>query len=252
MYGAWEMLARIDAHPYALIAGLAIAMLFQTVWMISAIRVARRDQAYSVPLPCTFLWFAHDVGFVIRLGHWSSVYDHWFLYLFWIGLFSATVLELVFFAQIIRYGHQEIAAGLTRPQFKAVTVAAAVGTVIAWEYLRSLVDDPLYMASSALTLMSFALFGPALYLRRGGPRGQNLVMWVSFTAMTFTWWLTTAIYLPSAFHSRQYLAVGVFSLIVGMVMSAVLIRRRRRESLVPAARGRESRDGALLPGSLPG
>jgi hypothetical protein len=230
MYDAWELLARIDAHPYALITGLALAMLFQTVWMVAAIRIARRDQTYSVPLPCTFLWFAHDLGFVVRLGEWSSRYDHWFLYLFWIGMLSAAVLELVFFAQIVRYGRQELAAVLTPGQFRTVIATAVVGTIIAWEYLRSLVGDPLYMASSALTLMSFALFGPALYLRRGGPRGQNLVMWVSFTAMTFTWWLTTASYLPAAFRSPQYLAVGGFSFAVGLVMSAVFVRHRRREA----------------------
>ena len=253
IYDANKLLALIDAHPFALIAGLGIAMLFQTVWLVAAVRVAQRDQAYSLPLACTFVWFAHDLGFVVRFSHWSDAYGHWFLYLFWVGMLSATLLEVVFFAQIMRYGRLEIAPHLSTWQFRATIVAAAAGVVVAWEYLKSIVDDPLCLGSSALTLLSFALFGPALYVKRAGPRGQNLVMWLSFTAMTFTWWLTTATFLTPAFRSPQYIAVGAFSFLVGVVMVVVLLRERSsRRSHTGLAPRSPDRVTASRPGNLPG
>lgn len=227
MYDAFDLLARIDRNPVALVGGLAVAMTFQTVWLIAAVRVGRRDRAYSIPVACTYIWFAHDLGFVVRFQHWRSTYDHWFMDLFWIGLFSATILEFVFFAQIIRHGRDELAPGLSRRQFAVIVGAGAVGTIAIWEYLRSIVDDPLYMASSAMTLASYGLLGPALYLRRGGLRGQSLVMWVSFTAMTATWWLTTTLWFPPAFQTPQYLGMGAVTFIAGVVMCAVIVAGRR-------------------------
>lgn len=227
VYDAFDLLARIDRNPVALVGGLAIAMTFQTVWLIAAVRVGRRDRAYSIPVACTYIWFAHDLGFVVRFQHWRSTYDHWFMDLFWIGLFSATILELVFFAQIIRYGRDELAPGLSRRWFAVIVAAGAVGTIAIWEYLRSIVDDPLYMASSAMTLASYGLLGPALYMRRTGLRGQSLLMWGSFTAMTVTWWLTTYLWFPSAFQTPQYLGIGAVTLIAGVVMCAVIVAGQR-------------------------
>lgn len=61
-------------------------MIFQSVWLIECVRVARRERVYSMPLFCTFFWFAHDTGCVVRFNDWFNVYDHWFMKLFWVGL----------------------------------------------------------------------------------------------------------------------------------------------------------------------
>jgi hypothetical protein len=220
MYTPSELLADID-RGYALLVGLAVAMVFQTAWLVEAIRVAHRDRAYSIPLACTYLWFAHDIGFVLRYHQWAA-YHHWFLNLFWLGLLSAAVLELVFFAQVVRFGHDETAPGLTHGQFAGVVATGALGAILAWEYLRLVFDDPLYLGASALTLVSYALFGPALFLRRRGGLGQSRLMWLCFTAMSATWWATTALFLTPAFRSWQYLGAGVFCVVVGGVMVKVL------------------------------
>lgn len=156
---------------------------------------------------CTLLWFAHDIGYVVRFHDWWFEHDHWFLQLFWIGLLSAAVIEI--FMQLVRYGRPELAPTWSRAQFTALVVAATVGAILAWEYFRLLFDDPLYLASSALTLMSYALFGAAMTLRRRSWRGQSLLMWLCFTLMTIAWWITTVAFLPAPFRSWQYVAVGV-------------------------------------------
>jgi hypothetical protein len=107
MYDPLDLLHRIDEHTAPILVGFTIAMVFQTIAMVTAVRLTAREHWISIPLPCTFLWFAHDLGFVVRFDDWFATYDHWFLKLFWVGLLSALLLELVFFAQAIRYGRQE-------------------------------------------------------------------------------------------------------------------------------------------------
>ncbi|KAF0968327.1 hypothetical protein [Gordonia sp. YY1] len=213
-----RLLEAIDANAVGLLVGLGVAMLCQTVWLIEAARVARRDSSYSIPLACTLFWFAHDIAYVVRFRDWFFTYDHWFLQLFWLGLLSAALLEFVFFAQLIRYGRRELAPAWSPFQFTLLIIAATTGSILAWEYLRLLFDDPLYLASSALTLMSYALFGPSMTLRRRSFRGQTLLMWQCFTTMTFAWWIATVAFLPGPFRSWQYLAVGVFTAAVGVAM----------------------------------
>lgn len=228
-YSPDRLLEAIDANAIGLLVGLGVAMLCQTVWLIGAVRVARRDSSYSIPLTCTLFWFAHDIAYVVRFREWFFGYDHWFLKLFWLGLLSAALLEFVFFAQFIRYGRPELAPAWSRAQFTLLFIAATVGAILAWEYLRVLFDDPLYLASSALTLMSYALFGPSLALRRRSFRGQSMLMWLCFTTMTFSWWIVTVAFLPGPFRSWQYLAMGVFTAGVGVAMM-IAIRREQRSS----------------------
>ncbi|MDO3402720.1 hypothetical protein QWI29_21990 [Mycolicibacterium neoaurum] len=231
----------IDSRPVPLLVGLGLAMAFQTAWLIGAIRAGNRDRAFSLPLVCTFLWFAHDFGYVVRLPHWIATYDHWWVYLFWLGMLSALVLEVFFFAQILQFGRAEIAPTLSQNGFRLLIAAGATGAVIGWEYLRVLFGDPLYLASSSLTLLSYALFGPALLLRRHGRRGQTLFMWGNFTAMTATWWVTTCVFLAPIFLSWQYVAVGVFTFAVGVAMIALL----RRDDQWPTVSADHPRGGSV-------
>lgn len=120
------------------------------------------------------------------------------------------------------FGHDEIAPGLTHGQFAGIVATRALGAIVAWEYLRLVFDDPLYLGGSALTLVSYALFGPALFLRRRGGFGQSRLMWLCFTAMSATWWAATAMCLTPAVRSWQYLGAGGFCVVVGVVMLKAL------------------------------
>ncbi len=231
MYEAADLLNRIDHHTAPILIGFGIAMLLQTVWLVDALRIAGSEQRFSIPIFCTFLWFAHDLGAVIRFDDWFNVYDHWFMKLFWLGLLSALLLELVFFAQILKYGRGELLPSASPVRFAVLVFVGALGTVIAWEYLRSLIGDPLYLASPAPTMVAYGTFGAALYIRRGSAIAQTSLMWGCFTAMTVAWWGTSAAFFTDNFRAWQHLAMGVFAFGCGVAMTAVIARARRREGL---------------------
>lgn len=222
MYDAQELLARIDDHTAPILIGFGIAMLFQTVLMVSAVRVAARDRRISIPLFCTFFWFAHDLGCVVRFDSWFGTFDHWFMKCFWVGLLSALLLEFVYFAQILKYGRPEYAPSWTSRQFAALIGAGAVAAVVAWEYLRLAFDDPLYLAGPAPTMVSYVVFGASMYLRRQSAVGQSPLMWGSFTCMVAAWWVTVGIWFTGAFRSWQYIAAGIFCFGGGLLMTRLI------------------------------
>lgn len=240
MYDASALLDRLDTHTIPILLGFAVAMVLQTVWLVTAIRVAARDRLYSIPLFCTFFWFAHDLGCVVRFDQWFHVHDHWFMKFFWVGLLSAFLLEFVFFAQVLKHGRKELAPWMTGQQLLVVIVLGALGGILLWEFVRSVVEDPLYVGTAGPTLASYALLGPALYLRRRSMAGQSTLMWACFTLMTATWWTTSALGFGAGFRSWQYLALGAFAFGVGVVMTTVAAREKR------AATGRASQKTVAL------
>jgi hypothetical protein len=249
MYDAQQLLDQIDHNTWWILAGFGVAMTFQWIWLIECVRVAKRDSAYSMPLFCTFYWFAHDTGCVARFHDWFVTYDHWYLKCFWFGLLTAAVLELVFFAQVIKYGHDELAAGFSTRTFVLGLIAFQIAASVTWELLKHIIDDPLYQASVAPTMVSYVVFGFALMLRRRSTIGQNTTMWWSFTGMCAFWFLTVGLWYGEGFRSWQYLATGALVIAGGLAMtylvsdrSAVFPRRPPR----PRARPAPERIAALV------
>lgn len=234
MYQAQEMLAAIDQNSVPILIGFGIAMVLQTIWLVDAILVARREKLYSIPLFCTFFWFAHDLGCAIRFDLWFNHYDHWFMKFFWLGLFSAVFMELIFLMQIIKYGRNELAPNMTSRAFTLLIAGTTVSGVIVWQYLKIVMNDPLYLASPSVTMFFYALFGAALYLRRGSSAGQSPLMWCSFTTFTLVWWGTTILYFPPGYSAWPHVAIGVISFAVGCVMSylALIDRQSSRTPVV--------------------
>lgn len=226
MYEAGQLLARIDDHTVPILLGFGIAMTFQTVWLVDAFLVARAESTYSLPLFCTFFWFAHDLGCVARFDEWFNVYDHWFLKIFWLGLLSALLLELLFLRQAWLYGHAELLPSRSRGEWAVLLGGGAITAVVAWELLRAIFDDPLYLGAPALTLVSYPVFGIALLVRRRSARGQTVRMWVCAAGITTFWWLTTVGYFGGEFRSWQFISAGALTLI-GCVAGAVAVRRLR-------------------------
>jgi hypothetical protein len=233
MYDAQRLLSEIDAHRWWILGGFAVAMIFQWVWLIECIRVAKRDRAYSMPLFCTFFWFAHDTGCVARFHDWFVTYDHWYLKCFWFGLLTAAALEVAFFAQVIRYGREELAPELSPRLFVLGLVVVQIAASTTWELLKSFGGDPLYQASPALTMVSYPLLGAALLLRRGSSLGQSVLMWSSFTGMSLFWFVTAGIFYGEPFRSWQYLGAGAVAVLGGSAMTyqlsgrSTLLRRDR-------------------------
>jgi hypothetical protein len=237
MYDAPQLLQQIDDHTAPILIGFALAMACQTVALVSAVRVGARERVISIPLFCTFFWFAHDVGCVVRFHDWFVTYDHWFVKCFWVGLVSAMLLELVFFAQAIRYGREELLPSWSPRAFTALIVAGAAASILAWEYLKAVMDDPLYQASPALTMLAFPITGAALMVRRRSVAGQTVAIWAAFTCMAACWWTTTIAFYAGFFRSWQYIAVGAATVVSCGAITVLVARLRAAPAPAPAASG---------------
>ncbi|BBY25763.1 hypothetical protein [Mycobacterium stomatepiae] len=226
MYDTGAILAAIDNHTIPILVGFGLAMVLQNIGMITAVVMTRREGWISIPLPCTFLWFAHDFGVVVRFNTWFNVYDHWFLKLFWLGLLTALILELVFFAQALKVGRTEYLPNGTQAQWSALVVGGAPAFVVVWEYMKVVWDDPLYQAAPAITLFLLPLSTTALLLRRRSAIAQSPLIYGCFAAMAVLWWGVTAGYYGGGFASWQYLLTGVvaFVMLVGVTVAVARMR----------------------------
>lgn len=234
MYEARTILDAIDDHTWPIMIGFTLAMVLQNVAMVTAVVMTRREGWISIPLPCTFLWFAHDLGVVVRFETWFSTYDHWFLKLFWVGLVTAFLLELVFLAQAIKVGRKEYLPDGTQAQWTALLLGGAAMFVLAWEYQKTIWDDPLYQALAATTLYVIPLAVVPLVLRRRSAVAQHPLIYAAFAGMIPLWWGVTAGAYGEAFRTWQYLASGVVAF-VGLAAVAVWVRRLRAEAVRPSA-----------------
>lgn len=234
MYEARTILDAIDDHTWPIMIGFTLAMVLQNVAMVTAVVMTRREGWISIPLPCTFLWFAHDLGVVVRFETWFSTYDHWFLKLFWVGLVTAFLLELVFLAQAIKVGRKEYLPDGTQAQWTALLLSGAAMFVLAWEYQKTIWDDPLYQALAATTLYVIPLAVVPLVLRRRSAVAQHPLIYAAFAGMIPLWWGVTAGAYGEAFRTWQYLASGVVAF-VGLAAVAVWVRRLRAEAVRPSA-----------------
>ena len=230
MYDAHTILEAIDNHTVPILVGFGLSMVLQNIAMITAVIMTRREGWISIPLPCTFLWFAHDLGVVARFNTWFNVYDHWFLKLFWLGLLSALILELIFFAQAIKVGRAEYLPNGTQAQWTALVVGGAAAFVIIWEYMKVVWDDPLYQAVPAITLFLLPVATTALLLRRRSAVAQSPLIYGCFAAMVVLWWAVTAGYYGGGFASWQYLLTGVaaFAMLVGVTVAVARMRARTK------------------------
>jgi hypothetical protein len=233
MYDPHELLALIDQNKWWILGGFGIAMTFQWIWLIECVRVARRDRVYSMPLFCTFYWFAHDTGCVARFHEWFFVYDHWYLKFFWFGLLTAAILELIFFSQVIKYGKDELVPGISTRNFVLGLIVFQLAATVTWEYFKSVMHDPLYQLSPAPTMVSYVVFGAALMLRRRSTIGQNVTMWWTFTGMTVFWFLTAWIWYGETFRTWQSFASGIVAICGGVAMTYLISGRSKWFARVP-------------------
>lgn len=224
MYDPQQLLALIDANATLVLTGFGLAMLFQLWWLGDAVRVARRDQAYSIPLFCTFYWFAHDFACVIRFEQWFFVYDHWYLKLFWVGLLAANLLEVVFLWQALRYGRRELLPDWSERRFAALLGLGLLFSIISYEFFKYGFGDPLFQMDPTLTMLSYPAFGAALLIRRGSARGQSATMWWTFAAMTALFHLTTFLFFGERFQGMPYV-IAALAATAGGVAMAVLVAR---------------------------
>lgn len=211
MYEPQTILTAIDDHTLTIMLLFGAAMVLQNIAMMTAVVMTEREGWISIPLPCTYLWFAHDLGVVARFDTWFNQYDHWFLKLFWAGIVVALLIEIIFLRQAMRVGRQEYLPDGTQRQWNVLVLGGLAIVVLGWEFQKTIWDDPLNQAVSSLTLYLIPLAVVPLILRRRSPVAQSPLIYGSFAAMAALWWAVTAGAYGEGFRSWQYLALGVVS-----------------------------------------
>lgn len=238
MYDPRVILEALDDHTWWILSGFGLAMVCQNIAMIRAVVMTHREGWISIPLSLTFLWFAHDLGAVVRFDTWFNVYDNWFLKLFWVGMVSALLLELVFLAQAIKVGRQEFLPRGTQAQWTVLVLGGTGVFVVVWEYLKTVWADPLYQAVGAITLALIPVAVATTLLRRRSAVAQSPVVYGLFATMVVPWWGVTAGFYGGPFRSWQYLLLGLmaFGTLIGIT---VVVTRMRRDAPPNRSRGPE-------------
>lgn len=227
MYEPQLILDAIDRDTVPILLGFTAAMILQNIAMATAVMMTRREGWISIPLPCTFLWFAHDLGVVVRFNTWFSEYDHWFLKIYWVGILTALLIEFVFLWQAYRVGRKEYLPNGSQAQWGALLAAGAGMAVLCWEYQKTIWGDPLYQALASTTLYLIPLAVVPLVLRRRSAISQSPVIYGCFAAMVVLWWGVTAGAYGDAFRTWQYLASGAVAFATLTALSFWIHRLRR-------------------------
>jgi hypothetical protein len=223
-YSSSTVLHAVDTHTFGVLLLFGLAWILQFVWWFAALRAARRDRCYPMPVSCLYLWFANDLNFDVRYDTWFHHYDHWFLQWFWVGMIVTAVCELLFLAQVWRLGRRELFGDLPGALSAALLALGAAYMVLIFALVRSVLDDPLFVLTPGITLVAYGPAGTGLLLHRRSRRGQSAAMWWSYVAMVLLYFSTTALYYSGPFRSALWLGVGATSVAWGLV-TIVLLRR---------------------------
>jgi fluoride ion exporter CrcB/FEX len=222
MYDPQLLLQTIDTNKSQITFAFTIVLVFQNIWMIDAIRASRRDAVYSIPLFCTYYWFAHDFGGVIRFNDWFHVYDHWYTKGFWFGLFIANLIECIYLGQFIKYGRKELLPNWSPRAFTVLVLVGLLVAEITFEFFKYAFGDPLFQLDGTITQIIYPALGAALIIKRQNTKGQTVLMWLAFTGMTGLYTITTYLWYGEPFRSWQCIVAGTTATIGGIVMVYVV------------------------------
>jgi len=209
-YDPTTVLQSIDHHKVILVP-CALAFVLNYVWFIDAMRVARREGRYSMPIGATYVFMAHDIAYVAHFSTWFGAGGHWFSKLFWAGMVLSFLMELILLDQTIRYGHREHAPGWSRRLWTGAVLAGGLATMSIWWVVRGTFDDPLFLVSLGLVTAAYPPLGMALFVHRRGGAGQTTVMWGSFTLLTLLWYPAAAYGFGAPFRSVPWLGLGALT-----------------------------------------
>lgn len=232
MYEPHDVLARISAHGWPIVALCGVALLFNYAWYVEEIRVARRDRCYTMPPAVTMVYLAHDGSYLLLIGKWWGTYAHWFTQLFWVALVFTFAGEVVIFAQTLRYGRADISPGLSQRRFVVLMLAGLLVTAAAWGVVKVSLGDDLYLMTFMVLIFWAAPFGSALMLRRACGRGTSTWMWVSATMIGVPYGLASVLWFGPAFRSPLWIALWLGGAAWGGY-NVLLARRLSRPSGVP-------------------
>jgi hypothetical protein len=219
MYDVRQVIAQQNANEWKIIAVCTVAMMFNYGWFFSALRVARRDRRYSVPVFCTLFWLVGDSSFLWHFHTWFHTYKNWYTELFWVALIFTVCFEVAFTVQLIQYGRDELVPSWTQRQFTALVLGGVGTAIVWWSLVRHVLSDPLWIIYFDFANFVGPFFGAALLLRRRSRAGQTAAIWWCYAAMSFCWYLAQTLWFGSPFHSDEYIFLGAFCVVASVGMA---------------------------------
>lgn len=211
MYDPQSAIAAIDQNWQSIMACLCVVIVFVFIYLSIAIRMAVTQKIYVVPFVGASLFAWHDLTFVLQYDLWFNVYDHWWFKMWWFALVASSMLEFFLTWQVFRYGHKELWPHLSRAAFGLLIAGGTIGVGVMWWLVKSVINDPFYFITFAITAIWSVPFHTALLARRRSRAGQSVVMELSVIVML--WGLSAAFaQIDPFFLSPGYLLfVAVFT-----------------------------------------
>lgn len=224
MYDPHATLQIIDANRVPILLLCSLAMVGNYVWFAEAIRVARRDRSYAMPVAATYFFLVHDASFVAYYSKWFNEYGHWYCELFWVALVVTTLMEIVFLYQTLHYGRAELFPALSQSMFTTVILGGVAAVAVIWLLVKSALNDDLYILSFFFAISWYPPLGMALVLRRKSRQGQTPLMWASFTAMGLFSFLASWFFFGPVFQSWLWLGFWTATLGWSLVTTWLVYR----------------------------
>jgi hypothetical protein len=224
VYDPHQVIRHLNHNEAKIIALCTVAMLFNYAWFFAALRVARRDRAYSIAPFLTLFWLAGDSSFLWHFDRWFHTYKNWYVELFWVALIFTVLFELAFTVQLIQYGRQELLPRATQEQFTALVLAGVAVAIVWWSLMRHVLDDPLWIIYFDVANFVGPFFGASLLLRRGSQRGQSAMIWWCYAAMAACWYTAQTAWFGPVFRSDEHIIVGI-TCVLGSVATAIAVSR---------------------------
>ncbi|MET0545772.1 MAG: hypothetical protein ABWZ40_05645 [Caulobacterales bacterium] len=224
MYDTQRVLASIDRNMWSVLALCGMAMILNYTWFFAAVLRGFRDQTVPIPVFCTLFWLCGDGSMVLRYDHWFNDIGHWYVKLFWLALVFTVACELVFLYMTLRFGRKEMAPSLTQPQFVAVVLGGLVTMAIAWELIKSLMGDELYINYFHLANLVGPVTGAAMVLRRGTQAGTSTLIWGAYTGMVACWVTACALGYGPVFATPLFIALYVVCTLSAAAVTYIVSR----------------------------
>lgn len=209
MYSIDEVLHNADTRTVAVLLSGLVTFVGAYILYIEGIRVGFRDRTHAIPVFGNMYFFAHDLYFVAHYERWFVEIGHWMYKLFWVGLVLYGVLELVVHYQTLKYSRKELFPSLSGWQSVVAYLGLQAGVGVAFWFLHSLLDDPLFLSHFTITqVICSCMLLPMLKSRSNG-KGQSMLLagGVLASGSSFVFLLLPT--LSSAFAVPQFKAVGV-------------------------------------------
>jgi hypothetical protein len=222
-YDPQLVLQAIDDNVALVLLFFLGAAVFTFVFLVESFRLTRAHAAFSAPLAAV-AWFAvHDLHFVLFYDLWFNVYDHWWVKAWWVALVFTTAIEFSLVGMVIKYGRKELAPWASPREFALLVVLATAAIGILWLFVKSALNDPLFLVSFPITAFWALPFSTALMLKRQSQRGQSylLEICVIFIMLSFqgALWQVDAF-----FRSPMYLAFTTMAVCWGITNVWLLSR----------------------------